>query len=318
MHVSPGQKEIKCSPRNIGGKQWLQMNIFEIRWRFRPMLKIAGDSPIYMNVESTNDCNLDCEFCGYRSHMKDYLGYMRMDTFKRIVDECVDIGVYELKLDWRGEPLLHPEISKFVSYAKDAGIRFVSLNTNGILLTGSISEDLLSSRIDEILLSVDHMHKCAYETKFLKSYSNVIRNIENLIRLKKRKENKVIIGLQYVTNGQVGWVKEANKLFPYMDRVIKVKQNILRIQKNVVRKKSCSYPFVRLLCSWDGRFAVCCMDFNFQFSLNNSTQSSILNVWNGRRMRTLREHHRRLQFPAEELCANCNLGNGGSSQNTEW
>ena len=43
-------------------------------------------------------------------------------VFKKVVDEGIENGLYSMKLSLRGEPLLHPNLSHMIRYAKEKGI----------------------------------------------------------------------------------------------------------------------------------------------------------------------------------------------------
>jgi MoaA/NifB/PqqE/SkfB family radical SAM enzyme len=66
----------------------------------------------------------------------------RMETKRllELIDECADLGVFDLTLAG-GEPLLHPDILDIVSRATDQGIR-VGLLTNGVLLDTDMLNEL--------------------------------------------------------------------------------------------------------------------------------------------------------------------------------
>ena len=73
-------------------------------------------------------------------------------NFKKIVDEGATNGLYAIKLGYLGEPLICKDIVKMVAYAKDKGIVDVMFNTNGALLTKSMSEKLIKAVIDKIFI----------------------------------------------------------------------------------------------------------------------------------------------------------------------
>ena len=96
---------------------------------FRPIYEICNapktalpDFPRIIDLEATNTCNFRCVFCptGNRS-MKRPSGFMREDLFRGVIDQCVDRCHGVRFIGW-GEPLLHPEIVKFVSYATENDI----------------------------------------------------------------------------------------------------------------------------------------------------------------------------------------------------
>ena len=47
---------------------------------------------------------------------KPYMGIMKWDLFKKVVDEADEIGVGSITLASRGEPTMHPELGKMLKY----------------------------------------------------------------------------------------------------------------------------------------------------------------------------------------------------------
>ena len=68
---------------------------------------------------------------------------MSEDLYKKIIKETIDMGVPSIKLNWRGEPLLNPKLSKMISYAKENGILEVLINTNAVSLTEKKAEAII-------------------------------------------------------------------------------------------------------------------------------------------------------------------------------
>ena len=82
-------------------------------------------------------------------------GFMELATYKKIVKECGDNGLFTLKFSMRGEPLLHPDIVEMVEYAKECGIKEVWINTNGGPLTEGLCRGLLRAGVDWLTVSFD-------------------------------------------------------------------------------------------------------------------------------------------------------------------
>jgi len=79
--------------------------------------------------EITNACNLACSFC---HGTKRPIHYVTEAEFIRAVSELKKVVNY-LYFHVMGEPLLHPELEKFLSIAGEMGLRVI-LTTNGTLL----------------------------------------------------------------------------------------------------------------------------------------------------------------------------------------
>ena len=109
-----------------------------------------ANCPLSVNLIVTNRCNYRCLFC-----------FGRLKSFGGIIDDSriLDIPglLYEAgcrKITFEGgEPFLHPEISRLVEVAKDAGL------TTGIVTNGSLVTyprlARMSSTLDWLGLSVD-------------------------------------------------------------------------------------------------------------------------------------------------------------------
>ena len=50
-----------------------------------------------------------------------------------------------MKFNWRGEPLLRPELPKFIKYAKEKGILETIINTNATMMNEKVANNLIDS-----------------------------------------------------------------------------------------------------------------------------------------------------------------------------
>lgn len=128
--------------------------IYRKRWQEYPQKKIIADFPLHLDIETTNNCNLRCPMCG-RNWMEEKIGYLDWELFKKIIDEGIKYHLPSIKLNYRREPLLHPDLSKMVKYAKEKGILEVQSNTNGLLLNDQKAEELIEAGLDRIIFSFD-------------------------------------------------------------------------------------------------------------------------------------------------------------------
>ncbi len=101
--------------------------------------------PKILQLEVTNDCNRNCSIC-MRSRSGRKVGYLE-DIEKVPVEKFKEVSFH----GW-GEPLLHPDLFKFVNYAHDLGVE-TSLITNGTLLDIRMDE-ILESELDSIAFGI--------------------------------------------------------------------------------------------------------------------------------------------------------------------
>lgn len=80
-------------------------------------------------IEITNVCNLSCDFCPQTRRKPEF---MEIDTFNIILDQIKDHTSY-IYFHVKGEPLLHPEIDKFLDISYEKGFH-VNITTNGTLI----------------------------------------------------------------------------------------------------------------------------------------------------------------------------------------
>ncbi len=149
-------------------------------------------NPLSIDIELASICDLACPHCS-REYIVTPDKIMDFDLYKKIIDEISEMSVPSIKLNWRGEPLLHPNISKCIDYAKRKGILEVIINTNATMLTKKKSEELIDSGLDYMIYSFDGGTKKTYEKmrpgRFKKNqYENIVKNIIdfNEVRFKKK------------------------------------------------------------------------------------------------------------------------------------
>jgi len=118
--------------------------------------------PLCVDVESAAVCDLACPFC-FRQWIVTPDKIVDFNLFRRIVDQCAELGVPSMKLNWRGEPLLHPKLPEMIDLAKRAGILEVIINTNATTLDEKKSRELIDAGLDMMIYSFDGGSKETYE-----------------------------------------------------------------------------------------------------------------------------------------------------------
>src|SRR5215204_3238492 len=108
----------------------------------RLMLATGRDrSPIMpeiVQIESTNICNAKCVFCP-RDEMHRRQGIMSRELFRKVVDECAELGITHVRVHNYGEAFLDRYLTEKVKYAKDKGIKEVGMISNGSLITEKVA-----------------------------------------------------------------------------------------------------------------------------------------------------------------------------------
>ncbi|MBN2407446.1 MAG: radical SAM protein [Elusimicrobia bacterium] len=142
--------------------------------------------PCWLTVDPANYCNLQCPLCptgqGRGSRPKKALPFA---VFKRVMDE---LGPYLIHADfcnW-GEPLLNEDLCGMIEYAKRFRIH-TKLDTNMNVFDEKKAEEIISSGLDKIILSIDGATQESYQKYRVKGdLEKVIRNIKILVERRKR------------------------------------------------------------------------------------------------------------------------------------
>jgi MoaA/NifB/PqqE/SkfB family radical SAM enzyme len=124
--------------------------------------KATGLPPLCVDVETAAVCDLACPFC-FRQFVATPDKLIDEALFHRIIDQMADLGVPSLKLNWRGEPLLHPRLPALVDYAKKKGILETIINTNATTLDEKKARALIEAGLDMVIYSFDGGSKASYE-----------------------------------------------------------------------------------------------------------------------------------------------------------
>jgi MoaA/NifB/PqqE/SkfB family radical SAM enzyme len=113
-------------------------------------------------IDVSSVCNLRCQMCPNRMCPPSEKGFMDYNLFVKAIDQLSEFA-FDVNLFLSGEPLLHPEIVRMISYAKLKGLKTV-INTNATKLTGDLSAALLSNNLDRIVFSFDTPDRERYES----------------------------------------------------------------------------------------------------------------------------------------------------------
>ena len=162
------------------------MNFEEYRylWNLVSRKPFLTSFPIHLDLELTARCNLKCKMC-FQNYMLDTKSIMSEELFKNIIDEGTQSGLCSIKLQSRGESMMHPKIVELLGYAKEKGVLDVHLTTNGLLLKGKKLDGLVEAGLDLLILSYDRDHaEAAHMTEddYTKLMQNVVKTKENDVK----------------------------------------------------------------------------------------------------------------------------------------
>lgn len=265
--------------------------------------------PEIVQIEATNICNAKCVFCP-RDEMHRRQGIMSLELFKKIVDECAELGITHVRMHNYGEAFMDRKLVEKVRYAKAKGIREVGMISNGSLITELVARGMIDAGLDAINISVDASGKEVFEaTRIGLKYDKVIANIERLLRLRAesgKRRPKLILSFVRQNNS----ADEQAFIEHWRSIADKIHVTDLHNWAGTLNHESdvnypCYRPWLTFTVLWDGRVSLCCADFDGKTILGDLNTQTIAEVWNAEPYRDVRRQH--LESGGPDVCRACDL-----------
>ena len=116
---------------------------------------LNGQQPLrYVDFAVDYACNLKCEHC-FKTSLENKRERPRLtiSDYKRIAQECIDLGAIHLSLQG-GEATLLPWLEELVRNMSPERVLF-SITTNGTTITPGFAKELRSWGVDQLTISID-------------------------------------------------------------------------------------------------------------------------------------------------------------------
>ncbi len=274
--------------------------------------------PERLYIETTNACNARCIMCPHPK-MKRKIHTMDEATFSKVVRELagIDLSRTTIFMHKEGEPLLDPLICERVAKIREyTNCKEIAINTNASLLDNNTARRLVESGIDTIYLSIDGVHKDTYESiRVGLNYDVVKRNVLGLFEILKSASREVKVILQMLTyKDNLEEVEEFKRFWGQYPCEIFIKRmhnyldggmSSVGGDLSMVQKRACTDPFNMLVVYSDGSVGACCWDYENTFNLGNIKTDAIMEIFNGEKIRKIREKHSKLQCADLPPCNRC-------------
>lgn len=249
-----------------------------------------------------------------REHTGRPVADMSSETYKKIVDEASHYPGIKLSLQFLGEPLLNQQIILMIQYAKESGINFVSITTNGMLLDRSGTADaLLASGVDEINISVDGATKETFER--IRPGVNPDRVEENIkLLLITRNDSSPQINLSFL---RLIENKDEESAFvqKWADVVDKITLKAgFDNDRRVIRRELVDELRPRIPCAelWSvmvvynsGDVGICCEDLYNSAIKANINDSSLRDIWRSSQYNEIRQNQINGNYGMPAMCHKC-------------
>jgi len=300
-------------PPGVDEKEWFE---FRANYRKAESLEVLN-APPQIDIELNAGCNMKCPFClhGYENIKNNLL---HTDTYKRIIDEAVKLGVRGLKLNYINEPMLRRDLEDCIEYAKKAGMLNIYMVTNGTLLKPDRYDRLLDSGITKVFVSIDAVTEETYNKQRLSGKYNIV--IDNLMGFIKRRNER---GLQFplvrvsFLRNKINQHEEKEfdkKWRNVVDIITYQKMNDLpdldtgiTVESSNGNNDGCSFPFKQLVVDNEGDILPCCKMGGKKLALGNIKNMTLKKAWSSDKMKNLRDIHKNNKWRDNPICKRCIL-----------
>ena len=326
-HIEKKEEKVNFNANEIiYSREWEKdrsPEYFEYRknWSEYPNKRFVSEFPLHLDIETTDLCNLKCPMCS-RTIMDDKKTgehltknkYITKDEYIDIIDQASKYGVKSIKLQYLGEPLMHPDIIFQVAYAKEKGILDVMLNTNAVLLSKQMSKDLLEAGLDKLFVSYDAVNPKLYaQQRVGTTMGKVIDNIYNFIQLRNKISPRTFIRLSMVMYPDKVWQDQFNAMKVMWDGLVDAlgygifneRDKFKKFEFNKVDGFVCEQIFQRMFLKCNGKVTICCTDEHNAFDIGNWREEKLYDLWNSDKYKSIRENHINNNYDKYDTCRKC-------------
>ncbi len=298
-------------------------------WDETAATRSAPEFPLHVDIETTNACNLECPMCP-RTHLvktknqrwspKGRIGLMDRGLYRRLIDQAAVGGAYSVKLNFLGEPLLHPEVIDQVAYAAGRGL-WVMINTNAVRLSEDMSRGLLDAGLSDIFFSFDSPYKDVYERiRVGASFDRVVRNIQRFMELKYklgRPDVQTRVSMISYWDGKGTGEGEREAYLALFDD-LGVDEIGFAVYSDPALDYSglmpeplagfcCDDLFRRVFVLWDGAAQVCCGEWERRLQVGDASKEDLAGIWTSPAFVRIRDLHATGFYDRIEACRRCSV-----------
>jgi radical SAM protein with 4Fe4S-binding SPASM domain len=263
-------------------------------------------------------------------------GFMKLETFKKLIDECSghDVAIW---LHVIGEPLLHPDIFEMIEYARKKNIGKIGLSTNGTLFGKDMAEKILRSGLTRLECSLDAVDQESYrEIRQRDGYDILVGNIRYLLQRKKEMKTQTpVISIQFVkTKKSRDFLRDSVPLWKeYLgknDFIMTMEyssfggqfrdgtEQVPAHHRKTSNRTPCGWLWKGTVVLQNGDVTLCAGDYEGLYAMGNIREQTLRSIWTGEKYNTLRRLHLEGDYRDAGLCSKCDewmYGDGSRYQN---
>lgn len=288
--------------------------------------RLTAEFPSQVIVDLTEVCNLACVHCPHPDFAKSHhysARYLDPALNTKLVDEIRESGqglTQYIRYTGEGEPLIHPKGYEMIEYAASHSGVFVTITTNGTIMTESRTRKLLESGVHLIDISIDAHKADTYSRIRVNGDLEVTRtNVLNLLRWVREENSPTIVvvsfieqpeNLDEIEDFEHFWRDNGvehvviRRLHSGAGAVASVAET-LRVRTTEQSRYPCLYPWERITLNPRGELVFCPQDWVHGSVVADFRTATIKETWQGDFYRSLREAHLNNDFSTHAFCGQC-------------
>jgi radical SAM protein with 4Fe4S-binding SPASM domain len=284
---------------------------------FRPIEDLAF--PREVQIQTHTICNARCIMCPYEEvYKKISHGRMTRRLFERIIDECAEHKVEQLKPFLMNEPLLDRRLPDFIRYArKRLSAAIIGFSTNAQLLEGRLAEDLLSCGLNDLWVNFNGNTRTTYETIMRGlSFERAKRNVIDFKQRAVQSGAEIRIFTSTVETKPALAEYEASRAFwlqydipvvttPLNNRGGNLKADGLKVLGSIKDRRVCDRPFYKIYIAYNGDVILCSSDWERSTIVGNVESDGIQGVWHSDNQKAIRDLLLSREWGKLPLCQQC-------------
>lgn len=269
----------------------------------------APPFPRQIQVETTNICNHQCDFCAYTT-MKRPKRHMDQALFEQIVLESYTLGAREIGLFAGAEPLACKKIGEYITYCRDLGYEYIYISTNGALGDTQKMQQIIDAGLSSIKFSINAGDRETYKNVHGRDdFDKVIENVQFVRQYIENNKIDLWLGVSFVGMPHTDHTFENLKglVGEFVDEIIYYEASNQSGQMPEFPDppyRDCHLPFNKAHFSLEGYIKACCNDYENLLAVEDIKPNGIAEAWHSERFKTLRRAHITDDMDGT-LCANC-------------
>jgi pyruvate-formate lyase-activating enzyme len=303
----------------MGGTPFRIVDRLAEETRLSPPLVERPPFPPNLMIELSNACNHSCIFCANPKSTRK-IGRLNGDLLRRLLGEAKALGVREVGFYTTGDPFIHKELPAFVGFAKETGIAYTYVSTNGALATPKVAKAVIDAGLDSIKFSINAGTRPTYAMVHGRDdFQKVVDNLTWISEYRKTLDRPLFLSITCVVIDQNRHEMEAlrEQFGPLVDDVYlspgaAQAGNMLEVLDFLVpaipetawEVKPCWMLFGRAHVTCEGYLTLCCVDYQNYLAVANLNTVTLAEAWDNGAFVEMRRRHLEGRLEGT-LCYNC-------------